>query len=111
MHVHLIAKAVKTTQFMQHCDVFEKFKFAGNILTLEVGGFEGEKMPTLRELFDGLRQQGTTDHYETVGMVIPGRGALVLAGHKVFCKEDGSGWTPIEMLVKQLGCDTYEEIT
>lgn len=107
--VHLIAKDILATEFMQKCDVFESFKFVGRILDLEVEAPAGMKEPTLQDVFDSLRKM-PTDHFETVGLVIPNQGAIVLSNHKIFSDSKGRGWITMEKLVKEFGCDSYQEV-
>ena len=96
--IYVIVKDCMQTQFMQHVDVFEKFKFVGRILktTQKQTHFH----LTAEEVLGNLLGETSIEPFEVVGVVIPGIDSAFLPNHAVM--SNGEGWITVKDLVQSL---------
>lgn len=99
MIYELLLENVKTTRFMQHCDVFPKNKFAGRLVRVQQ-----DETQTAKELLETFLAVPGEDVYKTVGALVHGGDACILPGYDVYSSEREMGWVTVDKICEKLGC-------
>ena len=97
--IYFVIKFQKTSKLLQNFDVFESFKFVGDVLPAEQADTHFHMTPK-QVLDEAVRANEKTDEYAVVGAIIPDVGAAFLPGHKVF--STGTAWCTVEEM-----CGSY----